>query len=588
MFEQKSWLKIRLWSVSVVLAILTVAAAPYQGGTPPPSTPTPAQVWNGRIVSVVEDLSLRGSVLRVSVQGIKDLPVKVRTIDGTWSAVGLTGSKSEFGEFMVEFAAISRGNYVIEPQGLDTSFPFYADTVSYVTVEFFKGPAINPTATPSPYPTQPSPTPTFVPTLTPRPTETATFAPLPPTPASSPTVVFAPSTPLPIGVVYPDQTPAPRTVWSGRIAYTTRENARGPGAIAVRVLGQVGLTVELEIEGFRVQAKTGSKPEYGGSACEFGGLGPGRYTVSPLGLGSTVSVDLQQGEFAMVEFAPLTVPGVPPTATPSVIVAVVVSTPIVQPTATLPFPSPIALMTATLSPEARANIALSNPFSPPVSVVRTGLEPIWKARVTQRSSGTGYGPATLVVRVLGARNLPVTLKAGGWQASAKTGTKLEYGDFACEFGGLTSGEYEITPDGLELSHKVEINPEEFVLVDFFYEMPQLPDVPALAIPAAGSDDRGKAWSGRVVSQTIETGSIVDWGAVAVQILDTETLAVEMRSADGWSAFTLTEIRPELEGSVAEFVRLSPGTYQVVPQGLGAWVQLSVVKGSRAWVEFASH
>ncbi len=188
---------------------------------------------------------------------------------------------------------------------------------------------------------------------------------------------------------------------------------------------------------------------------------------------------------------------------------------------------------------------------------------------------------------MGARNLPVTLKAGGWQASARTGTKLEYGDFACEFGGLTSGEYEIMPDGLELSHKMEINPGEFVLVDFFYETPQLPDVPALAIPAAGSDDRGRTWSGRVLSQTIEPVSTTDWGAVTVQILDTETLAIEMRSADGWSAFTLTEIRPELEGSVAEFVRLSPGTYQVVPQGLGAWVQLNVVKGSRAWVEFAS-
>jgi len=600
MFKQMSWSRIRLWSLSVILATLIVAAVPYQGGMLPASTPTLVQVWSGRIVSVVEDLSLRGSVLRVSVLGLKDLPVKIRTADGNWSIVGLTGSKSEFGEYMVEFAALSRGDYVIEPQGLGVSLPFYSNTTSYVTVEFAKGPVANPTATSSPSPAPPTPSATLIPTSIPRPTEMATFTPLPPTPTltpiatstSSPTITAAPPAALPVDVVYQGRTPAPLTMWSGRIAYTIRENVLGTGAIVVRVLGQVGLPVELKIGGFQAQAMTGSKPEYGSFACEFGGLGPGLYTISPQGLDSTVSVDLQQGEFVMVEFSPLTVPGISATATPAMMVALVVSTPIVQPTATWLSPSPTTpLATATLSPEVGVNVSLSNVFSPTEPVVMTSLKPIWKAQVTQRASGTGYGPASLVVRVLGARNLPVALRADGWQTSAETGTKLEYGDFACEFGGLTSGEYEIAPDGMELSHKLEIASGEFVLVDFFYETPKLPDVPALAIPAAGADDGGRVWSGRVFSQTIEAGNVVpggtDWGTVVVQILDTETLAVEMRSADGWSAFTLTEIKPELEGSVAEFVRLSPGVYQVVPQGLGAWIQMNVVKGSHTWVEFAS-
>lgn len=355
----------------------------------------------------------------------------------------------------------------------------------------------------------------------------------------------------------------------------------------MRVLGPVGLTVYLESDGFRTEAVTGSKPEYGDFACEFGGLGPGRYSIRPQGLGSTVSVDLQRGQFALVEFAPLSQPAIVVAGTPTLAILQAASTSIAQPTATWTpvLPTPLVLETpmvkaveGTISPDA---------FGPTAPAPLTVFKPSWRARVTEHSSGTGYGPSTLVVRVLGAKDIFVRLKSDGWEAATQTGTKPEYGNFACEFGGLAAGEYEIAPDGVDLSYRVTLGVGEFMLIDFFYETPKLPEIPALAIPVAGADEQRGIWSGRVVSQTTDSGVSEAWGTVTVQVLSQKSLAVEMRSAEGWSAFSLTGTVPELEGGVAEFARLNPGVYQVVPQGLGAWVQLTVVPGARIWVEFAS-
>ncbi len=181
----------------------------------------------------------------------------------------------------------------------------------------------------------------------------------------------------------------------------------------------------------------------------------------------------------------------------------------------------------------------------------------------------------------------MTLKSDGWQTRASTGTKREHGEFACEFGGLPPGEYEINPDGMELSYRVEVGPSEFVLVDFAYTIPELPAIPTLAIPSEEWVSRGESWSGRVVSRTVDVDSDKDWGSVLVEVPGLEGLPVELRSADGWSAFKLTEAKEGYDGFVSEFVRLSPGIYQVVPEGLGTWIELTVSEGSQTQIEFAS-
>jgi len=599
MAKKIGWLRGLLSVLAFALVMLAANGGIAQGRVLYALTPVPVEVWSGHIVSVVEDLSLRGSVLRVSVVGLKGLPVKVSTKDGNWSATGLTGSKTEFGEYTVEFAALSRGDYVVEPQGLGSSLPLYSNTRSYVTVEFTKGPAATMTSTPSisPSPTQalPTRTPSFTPT--PRPTPTFTFTPVPlaptatPIPTSTSTEMLVSPTAPPNALVAAVSARSTRALWSGRIAYTMGGYPRSPGTVVVRVLGQVGLPVELKLGSFRVQAVTGSKPEYGDFACEFGGLPAGVYTVNPQGIGSSVTVNLGHGQFAMVEFSPSAVAGastsvpVAPTATK----AVALSTPVVQPTPpsfSVLYP-PARFVTSTPAVQAGAKLSVSGVMNPSFTVQRPASEPVWTARVTQRVPGAENGSATLVVRVLGARDLPVTLRSDGWQTRASTGTKREHGEFACEFGGLPSGEYEINPDGMELSYRVEIGPSEFVLVDFAYTIPELPAIPTLAIPSEEWVSRGESWSGRVVSRAVDLHSDEAWGSILVEVLALEGLPVEVRSAGGWSAFKLTETKDGYDGFVSEFVRLSPGIYQVVPEGLGTWIELTVGEGSQTQIEFAS-
>lgn len=554
--------------------------------------------WVGRVVAVVQDLSLSGSVLRVSVVGLKGLPVKVSTADGNWSVTGYSGSKPEFGEYMVEFAALARGDYLIEPQGLGVSLAFYSDTKSYITVEFTKSTAVTATTIPSATSVWPSLTPSPSPTL--QPTRTATPLQTPVVPLATPTSTWTPplrptatqvlQTPTPTAVVTGESTQVTRVVWSGRVAYTTAGSPQSPCTIVVRVPGQVGLPVLLKLDGFQSEAVTGTKPEYGGFACEFGGLAPGAYEVEPQGINSSVTLTLAQGEFALVEFTPLTVAGAWPTGavTPTLPLVstgvVVVSTPVVQPP-TLPLTTVVS--TPTIVAQAGVRLVPADLVTPSFRVLRPSTKPVWTAQVTERVPGAENGPATLVVKVLGARDLPVWLKADGWQTSATTGTKPEYGDFACEFGGLPAGEYQIDPDGLGLTYTVKITPSEFVVVDFTYTAQEFQSIPALALPGDTLFGGEESWSGRVVSRTVEIDTPEEWGSILIEVLGLSSLPVEVRSADGWSAFKLTEARDGYAGFVSEFVRLSPGVYQVVPQGLGAWIELNVDAGSRTRLEFAS-
>jgi hypothetical protein len=63
--------------------------------------------------------------------------------------------------------------------------------------------------------------------------------------------------------------------------------------------------VEIHCGGWSTTALTGTKPEYGDTACEFGALSAGTYTITPQGLGASVTVTVDEGGFALVEFAQL-------------------------------------------------------------------------------------------------------------------------------------------------------------------------------------------------------------------------------------------------------------------------------------------
>jgi hypothetical protein len=72
----------------------------------------------------------------------------------------------------------------------------------------------------------------------------------------------------------------------------------------VRVLNRAGVPVAISGGGgWEATCITGTKPEYGPDACEFGGLWPGTYVLRPEGSDAAVTVDMDGLGVALVEFA---------------------------------------------------------------------------------------------------------------------------------------------------------------------------------------------------------------------------------------------------------------------------------------------
>jgi len=198
----------------------------------------------------------------------------------------------------------------------------------------------------------------------------------------TPSQVFPTATPfVPTPTYTPSPTPTPAVQWVGAVL---RHDRPSPGkvftSIAVRVNGLPDLPISLTSGDTAITCLTGEKPEYGDYTCEFGGLSSGTYYITARGLTPVVPVMVGQGDFVLAEFRQEPVP-----------------------------PGQI----------------------------------IWQGRVVSNSSqpwpGTGVSSA-IAVRVEGRRGQVVSLRSsGGWEAFCNTGTKPEYGDYACEFGGLWPG-----------------------------------------------------------------------------------------------------------------------------------------------------
>ncbi len=314
--------------------------------------------------------------------------------------------------------------------------------------------------------------------------------------------------------------PQPR--WQGRIVYQTEGTFYA--TLVVRVLGPRDIPVEIKSDGWQAIALTGTKPEYGDFSCEFGGLTAGTYTVTPLGLDTSLEVEFGTGGFAIAEF---------------------VQQQIVTPTA---------------------------PPWPPSG---------WFGRVVQQVSGAerGIKISTIAVRVLGLEDVPVELRTDGFSVTALTGTKPEYGDFACEFGGLSAGTYIITPLGLGADLTVTVDQGEFALVEFTYQPPPTPPTPSI-LPLE------VVWSGQVLLNTSEGESKGASSVIIVQVPGIEGLLVEIRT-ESFSATALTGTQPEYGRFACGFHDLWPGTYEIIPQGLGTSLQVTVDGQGLAVVEFTA-
>jgi hypothetical protein len=190
------------------------------------------------------------------------------------------------------------------------------------------------------------------------------------------------------------------------------------------VRGRYGLPVTIAAaeNGWSTVNYVGSKPEYGPDALEFAPLGPGRYVITPQGLGVSVTVDLPPGQVAQVLFEPAG-PG----------------TPLPTPTLT-PAPTP----TQTPPPGA------------------------WYVRIPTNTTipGTWFGVVRVSVQGQIGTLVRISSADGSWSTTNRTGTKPEYGPTFLEFAPLGAGSYIITAEGIPVSATLELGQGGLAVVLF--------------------------------------------------------------------------------------------------------------------------
>jgi hypothetical protein len=512
------------------------------------STPIlPIMGWRGQIVSsTTYATSGNGSIVRVHVLERVNEPITLTRSDTTLR--GFSGTKPEYGPYAAEFAPVSAGSWIVSLPDLSASVEIETDGYNLVVVEFAPYAAVEATAT-----AQHSPTSTSTPIVsTPTPTPSSTLAP-------TPAVQW-------VGAVLRHDRPPPGKVFA---------------SIAVRVNDLPDLPVTLTSGDTVLTCVTGTKPEYGDYACEFGGLSSGTYYITAQGLAPVVPVMVGQGDFVLAEFR-------------------------------------------------------QEP-APPGKIV-------WLGRVVRNSSqpwpGSGVSSA-IAVRVEGRRGQVVSLRSsGGWETFCNTGTKPEYGDYACEFGGLWPGVYTVSPVDIAAEIRLYVDGVGFAEVAFEPVLvkasptptparligagaaPSLAGTPSSASTASTEDEislaptrtrtptrvagtatamptrprpvatatstptlaptptRSLGWVGRVVRD--EPG--IGIGTVVVRVLGVKDQPVILRSGP-WSARGLTGSKPEYGEHAVEFGGLNRGDFSVELEGLGAVLPIQLQPGGFLLAEF---
>jgi hypothetical protein len=93
---------------------------------------------------------------------------------------------------------------------------------------------------------------------------------------------------------------------TGGWTWTAEDAGMGPGfsIVRCRVTDKPGTSVHLWMAGWADATRlAGSKAEYGADACEFAPLSPGKYEIEPAGLGVRAQVQLAQNRLVWVTFA---------------------------------------------------------------------------------------------------------------------------------------------------------------------------------------------------------------------------------------------------------------------------------------------
>ena len=512
------------WSLLVLSAFVILVGPLLVGSSAESARAQASGCWKASIVDQWTHLGMIGSVLRVSVQGKSWLPVEIRS-SGSFQTTGYTSTKPEYGPFVAEFAPLSKGIYYVEPQGLGIVFEVWLDGQNYTHVNFSPEPCALPTPTPI------QRLPTSAPRVKVWPTPTvATATPLPPVPTPQ---------------------PQPDLSWYGQV---TRHDKNPHGVhwatIAVRIIGRpAGQEVAARAGDWSTVQKTGTKPEHGADACEFGALQPGTYRLSPTGLGTYVDVQVDRGDFVLVEFH-------------------------------------------------RTEGSTSRWVG---SVVEN----------TSGSELTEHVNSAIAVVVSGRPWHEVEIQSDGWSTTAKTGHKPEYGPDACEFGALRAGTYTITPKGLDTSAQVAMDGWGWAMVRFDQRAMPAPQLtvpfsqpkayPTQVVPFSQPQDgrpaptqqpsptpTGPRWRGWVVSNSSGEGVGTGiWSVVIVRVIDWVGVPVTITGGGGWSATCITGTKPEYGPDACEFGGLWPATYELRPEGSDVQVAVTMDGLGIAFVEFTA-
>ena len=503
------------WSLLIPTLLMIVVGPLLWGRMGQQANAQAPTCWKAEITQQWTNLDLAGSVLRVSVQGKSGLPIAVRSIGG-FGTISFAGTKPEYGPYVAEFAPLSRGTYYIEPQGLGTSFKVWLDGKNYTRVDF------------TPVPCAPTATPTRGPTTTPRPREAATQPPGPTVPPAA----------------APTQTPSLAGYWRGRVAqHLEGLEGRYFATIAVRVIGRpAGQQVEIRSGGWSEMCTTGTKPEHGPDACEFGALVAGTYRLTPRDLSTHLDVAVGLQDFVLVEFY--------------------------------------------------------YAGSPPATR--------WVGSLTENTSGsqaTEHANSAIAAVVSGRPWHEVEIRSGGWTATCTTGTKPDYGPDACEFGGLRAGTYTVTPKDLGTSVAVTVDGWGWALVRFDEvpapspqptgARPQPTAAPTTAtsptmVPPPGPTAASSGWQGWVISNTSgEREGTGIWSVIVVRVLNYAGVPVQISAGGGWSATCITGSKPEYGPDACEFGGLWPSTYYLQPEGSDVQLEVEMDGLGVAFVEFVA-
>lgn len=497
-----------------VLAILILLAA--AGGRHGAEAAT---CWQAKITGQWTNLELAGSVLRVSVEGKGGLPVRVRS-QGGFETINYTGTKPEYGSFVAEFAPLSKGTYFIEPEGLGLVFEVWLDGKGYTRVDFVPT-ACPPTAVPN------------TPTRTARPTAT--------TKAKATKAAGAAATATPTSTT---SAPPQAAGWRARIVERLTGKESYFSTIAVRVPGRpAGQEVEIRSDPWSETCTTGTKPELGPDACEFGALQAGTYRLTPAGLGAQMDVSVDLHEFVLVEFY----------------------------------------------------------YAGPPEIIR------WTGSILENSSGsqpTDHYHSAIAVIVAGKPWHEVEIRAGEYQATCTTGYKPEYGPDACEFGGLSAGTYTIRPKDLGASLQITMDGWGWALVHFegVKAPAPAPQPSATPTPTAKTKPTSKptgqpakqptasptpkpaaGWQAWIVSNTSgqQQGTGV-WSVIVVRVLNYGGVPVRIRSEGGFEATCVTGAKPEHGPDACDFGGLWPSTYFLQPEGSD--IEVEIEMDGLGWAE----